>query len=70
MWKHNDPFLNSEFKKKLITVGFKFVRTTKIDENTHTIFYSNKQFLICLTTKIDVSKKEPADYVILLQSTK
>lgn len=70
MWKHNDPFLTSEFKKKLITAGFKYVRTMKIDENSHNIFYSNKEFLLCLTTKIHVSEKEPADYVILLQSTK
>ena len=68
IWKLNDPFLRIEFKNKLISRGFKHIRLLKIDKYTTSLFYSNKEYLFCLTTKIDLDKIEPANYTILLQS--
>ena len=70
MWKLNDPFLRTAFKDEMIKKGFKYVRSMEEDKSTNNLFYTTKDYLICLTTKIDVSKKVPANYLITLQSTK
>ena len=70
MWKLNDPFLRTTFKDEMIKKGFKYVRSMAEDKSTNNLFYTTKEYLICLTTTIDVSKKEPANYLITLQSTK
>lgn len=70
MWKLNDPFMRMTFKDAMIKKGFKYVRTMQENKSTTNLFYTTKEYLICLSTTINTAQSEPANYLITLQSTK